>query len=89
MLESGSITAVMSKDLNVLANSDDVIEWKPAERSRWSKTVHAVSYGVECSRCKSFQDYETRYCKDCGGIYIGVLPNFNKKSERKLRHHNG
>lgn len=65
--------------------SENAILWLKATRERRTSTVHAITYGVECSRCRCFQEYETRFCKDCGGRYDGPLPIFNKYAERKRK----
>ena len=67
-----------------LSPCSDEIVWLKATRERRTANIHAVTYGVECSRCRCFQDYETRFCKDCGGRYTGPLPVFNKYAERKM-----
>lgn len=64
---------------------NNIIQWIPSKRERKLKNCHAITFGVECSRCKCFQEYESRFCKDCGGKYDGILPKFNKYSERKLK----
>lgn len=79
----------MSESERIITDSDEIV-WLKATRHSRTEKVHAVTYGVECSRCRCFQDYETRFCKDCGGRYMGPLPIFNKRSEKKFwRQHNG
>ena len=60
------------------------ITWIPARREKDAKGCHAVTYGVECNRCKGFQFVPSRYCKDCGGRFDGNLDVINKYSERKF-----
>ena len=64
---------------------DDPIRWLPTYRERNASGVHAVTYGVECSRCKCFQSYKTRYCPDCGGYWDGDI----YKRKRYWRQNNG
>ena len=51
----------------------DEISWRPAKRERRTQSVHAVSYGVECTRCHCFMPYERKFCPDCGGWYGGEI----------------
>ena len=68
----------------IIDNGNSII-WIPAKRERRTKDCHSISHGVECSRCRKFQTYETRFCGDCGGKFNGELPVKNKYAERKLR----
>lgn len=61
----------------------DPIDWVPTYRERKAPDVHAVTYGVECSRCKCFQSYTTRFCPDCGGFYHGEVYKKNCLAERR------
>lgn len=59
------------------------IQWIPAKREKRTLNVHAVSYGVECSRCHCFQSYTSRFCQDCGGWFDGEIFKKNSYAERK------
>ena len=59
----------------------DGIKWIPTKRERRTKDVHAVSYGVECSNCKRFQNEPTRFCADCGRKFDGEI--IKKENVRK------
>ena len=67
---------------------DDPIRWIPAYRMKKTPNVHAVTYGVECSRCHCFQSYNTRYCPDCGGYWDGEVYKKTGYAERNLRRFN-
>lgn len=51
----------------------DEIRWTASVRQRKTPNVHAVTYGVECSRCHCFSLFERRFCPDCGGWYDGPI----------------
>lgn len=78
------ITALIDSE-PTLTGKDNDIQWLKTKRERSTKDCHAVSYGVECSRCRKFQTYETRFCGDCGGYYDGKLPVLNVYAERKMK----
>lgn len=49
------------------------IKWIKAKLIQRSSKTQSVRYGYECSNCKAFEMTESRYCRDCGGIYKGFL----------------
>jgi len=77
---------IVDTEPTILINeADNNIQWLTAARERKLKTVHAISYGVECSRCRRFQIVKTRFCGDCGGYFDGELDIVNKYAERKIK----
>lgn len=69
----------------IIDDENNKIRWIPSQRERRTKDCHSISHGVECSRCRKFQTYETRFCGDCGGYFDGELPIKNNYSERKMK----
>ena len=80
----GNAIDLIDTEPTVIDNGENSIYWIPARRERKTKLVHAVSNGVECSRCRCFEIYERRFCPDCGGRFNGELSIKNKYAERKF-----
>lgn len=70
-----------------MSENENEIQWLRSKRESKNGLVHAVSYGVECSRCKKFQSVETRYCADCGGKFNGELPKIKTFERRQRKWH--
>ena len=82
---NGNILDLIDTEPTMLIDNDNSIIWIPSKRERRTKDCHAISNGVECSRCRCFEIYEKRFCPDCGGRFDGELPVKNKYAERKMR----
>lgn len=50
---------------------ENEIKWIKRTISKKTKTCNASNHGVCCSKCGHFQLFETAYCPDCGGHFIG------------------
>ena len=61
------------------------IEWIPTKRERRTRDCHSITNGVECSKCRTFEEYPSRFCKGCGGIFQGELPQFVEKMNKRFR----
>lgn len=85
----GNVFDLIDTEQTLVVNNDNTIVWIPSKRERRTKDCHAISNGVECSRCRCFELYERRYCPDCGGEFLGELRIKNKYAERKIRGGNG
>ena len=81
---NGNVLDLIDTEPTLITDNDNLISWIPTTRERKTKLVHAVSHGVECSRCRCFIIYERRFCPDCGGRFNGKLPIVNKYAERKF-----
>ena len=84
--ECDNVIDLIDTEPTVVDGEDEnSIFWIPSKRERRTKNCHAITNGVECSRCRCFEEYQRRFCPDCGGKYNGELPIKNKYAERKFR----
>lgn len=65
--------------------NEEPIEWIPTKREHRTKNCHSLTSGVECSNCKTFEEYPVRFCKGCGGRFNGELPEFVNKLNKRYR----
>jgi hypothetical protein len=81
----GNAIDLIDTEPTAIEEDDNSIIWITSKRERRTKICHAITNGVECSRCRCFEEYPRRFCPDCGGKFNGELPIKNKYAERKIR----